>query len=84
MDIEVFVEGVSDVKVTKDIKHRLQQVCKTIYRCGDWSVLVAPSEDARGQWDLGVRGPFGQRVVSFSTDVEQLPVQVAEQLRACF
>ncbi len=83
MDIEVFIEGVSDVKVTKDIKYRLQQVCKGIYRCGEWSVLLAPSEE-RGQWDLGVRGPFGRHVVSFTTEADQLPVLVAEQLRACF
>ena len=83
MDIEVFIEGVPDVKVTKDIKQRLQQVCKGIYRCGEWSVMVSPSEE-RGQWDLGVRGPFGRHFVSFTTEMEQLPVLVAEQLRACF
>ena len=83
MDIEVFIEGVSDIRVAKDIKQRLQNVCKGVYRCGEWSVSVAPSEE-RGQWDLGVRGPFGHHVVSFTTEADKLPVLVANQLRACF
>ena len=83
MDIEVFIEGVSDISVAKDIKKRLQKVCSDIYRCGEWSVSVAPSEE-RGQWDLGVRGPFGHHIVSFKTEADQLPALVANQLRACF
>jgi hypothetical protein len=82
MDIEVFIEGVSDMRVTKDIKRNLQKVCKDVDRAGRWSVLLAPSE-TRGEWDLGVRGPFGQHFVSFTTEADKLPALVAEQMRAC-
>jgi hypothetical protein len=82
MDIEVFVEGVTDPHMLKTIKRTLQSVCRGVDRTGEWSVLVAPSE-TRGEWDLGVRGPFGHRFVSFTTEVEQLPALVADQLRAC-
>jgi hypothetical protein len=83
MDIDVVVEGVSDVSVATAIKRTLQQVCKSVSRPGTWSVLLAPSE-TRGQWDLGVRGPFGHHFVSFTTDIDQLPALVAAQMRACF
>ena len=83
MDIEVFIEGVTDVGVTKKIRRSLQDVCRHVYRTGQWSVLVAPSEN-RGEWDLGVRGPFGHHFVSFTTEIDQLPVLVGDQLKACF
>jgi len=83
MDIEVFVEGVSDLSVSKAIKRTLRDVCRPISRPGAWSVLVAPSE-TRGQWDLGVRGPCGHHFASFTTEADQLPSLVGDQLRACF
>ena len=82
MDIDVVVEGVSDVSVAKAIRRTLQQICRPVSRPGNWSVLVAPSE-TRGQWDLGVRGPFGHHSVSFATEIDQLPALVGAQMRAC-
>jgi hypothetical protein len=82
MDLEVFIEGVFDLRVTKEITRSLRQVCKGAD--GQWSVLVSPSE-TRGQWDLGVRGPFGRHFASFTTErVDELPAFAAAQLRACF
>ena len=83
MDIEVVIEGVSDTMVSRQITRALQQVCRNVYRTGQWSVLLAPSE-TRGEWDLGVRGPFGHRIVSFTTEIDQLPALVGDQLKACF
>ena len=82
MDIEVVVEGVPDAHMTTEITRTLRRVCSGVYRDGRWSVLVAPSE-TRGEWDLGVRGPFGSHFVSFVTEVDRLPSLVAEHLRAC-
>jgi hypothetical protein len=79
MDLEVVVEGVSDVSVAQAIKRKIQQVCGTVARPGEWTVLVCPAE-MRGQWDLGVRGPFGPRFVSFSERAGPLPDQIAEHL----
>ena len=83
MDIEVFIEGVSDLQVTKDIRRRLRLVSRNIRRAGDWSVLVSPSE-TRGQWDFGVRGPFDHHFASFTTEIDRLPALVGDQLKACF
>jgi hypothetical protein len=83
MDIEVFIEGVDDVTVSKEIRRSLKQVCRDVYRTGAWSVLVSPSEN-RGQWDFGVRGPFGHHFASFTTEIDRLPALVGDQLRACF
>ncbi len=83
MDIEVFIEGVTDATVTRQIRRSLQQVYRDVYRSGQWSVLLAPSEN-RGEWDLGVRGPFGHHFVSFTTEIDQLPALVGDQLKACF
>jgi hypothetical protein len=83
MDIEVVVQGVSDTTVSKQITRALQQACRTVDRTGQWSVLLAPSE-TRGEWDLGVRGPSGHRLVSFTTEIDQLPALVGDQLKACF
>jgi hypothetical protein len=82
MDLEVVIEGVSDVRLEKEIKQKIRQVCKDTERAGHWSVMVSPSE-TRGQWDLGVRGPFGCHFASFTDGVDQLPELVAAQLRAC-
>jgi hypothetical protein len=81
MDVEVVIEGVSDVRLANEIRQKIQQVCKDTERPGQWSVVVSPSE-TRGQWDLGVRGPFGRHFASFTEGVDQLPKLVAEQLRA--
>jgi hypothetical protein len=82
MDLEVVIEGVSDVRLASEIKQKIRQVCRDTARSGQWSVVMSPSE-TRGQWDLGVRGPFGRRFASFTARVDQLPELVAEQLRAC-
>ncbi len=83
MDIEIVVEGVSDTTVCRQITRALQQVCRDVYRTGQWTVLLATSE-TRGEWDLGVRGAFGHRFVSFTTEIDQLPALVGDQLKACF
>jgi hypothetical protein len=83
MDLELVIEGVSDVRLAKDIRRAVRRVCKDADRSGEWSALLAPSE-TRGQWDLGVRGPSGRYFASFTADADCLPVLVAEQLRACF
>jgi hypothetical protein len=83
MDLEVVVEGVSELGVVNEIKRKIQQVCKEMERTGEWSVMVSPSE-TRGQWDLGVRGPLGRHFASFGDPerVDQLPELVARQFRA--
>ena len=83
MDLEVVIEGVSDVRVANEIKRKLREACKGAGHPGQWSVMVSPSE-TRGEWDLGVRGPFGRHFASTTEDVERLPDLVAAQLRACF
>jgi len=81
MDLEVVVEGVSDVRVANEIKRKIQQVCRDTDRSGDWSIFVSPSE-MRGQWDLGVRGPSGRHFASFPDPerVDQLPELFAHAL----
>ena len=83
MDLEVVVEGVSELGVVNEIKRKIQQVCKEMERTGEWSVMVSPSE-TRGLWDLGVRGPLGRHFASVSDPerVDQLPELVARQFRA--
>jgi hypothetical protein len=83
MDLEVVIEGVSNVRLAKEIRRTLRRVWKDAGRSGEWSLLLSPSE-TRGQWDIGVRGPFGRHFASFITEADRLPVLVAEQLRACF
>jgi hypothetical protein len=82
MDLEVVIEGVSDVGVEQEIKWQIEKLCKDATSFGEWSVFVSPSE-RRGEWDLLVRGPFGRHIASFTEPVDQLPVLVAEQLRHC-
>jgi hypothetical protein len=83
MDLEVVVEGVSDVRVANEIKRKIQQVCKETRRSGAWSIIVSPSE-MRGRWDLGVRGPLGRHFASFSDPehLDQLPELIAQRFRA--
>jgi hypothetical protein len=83
MDVEVFIEGVPDISVSNRIRRAIRQVCRNVSRTGQWSVLLAPSE-TRGEWDLGVRGPFGHHVRSFTTEIDRLPALVGDQLKACF
>jgi hypothetical protein len=83
MDIDIFIEGVPDGGVSRLIRRSLQQVCRHVDRAGQWSVLLSPSE-TRGQWDLGLRGPASHQFVSFTTEVDQLPALVGDQLKACF
>ena len=80
MDLEVVIEGVSDVGLEKKIRQRIQLVCKDTV--GAWRVMVSPSE-TRGQWDLGVQGPSGRHFASFTDGAERLPELVAAQVRTC-
>jgi len=82
MDLELEIEGVSDARIVSEIRKKIRQVCKVFKRPGEWSVVVSPSE-TRGQWDIGVRGPFGRHFASVNDRAEQLPVLVAAQLEAC-
>lgn len=82
MSLVVMIEGVSDVRVANEITREVQQVCDGTEGSGQWSVVVSPSA-TRGQWDLGVRGPFGRYVASLAVGVDQLPALVAGHLRAC-
>lgn len=82
VDLEVVIEGVADRVVADGITREVRQVCKDNERPGRWSLTVRPSE-TRGQWDLGVRGPFGQHFSSFTDHVDQLPRFVAATLRGC-
>lgn len=79
MDFEVVIEGVSDARITNEIERRVRQVCQGAERSGPWRVVVSPSE-TRGQWDLGVRGPFGHYFTSFTERADQLPELVEEHL----
>lgn len=81
MDLEVVIEGVSDMRLASEIKQKIRQVCRDTARSGQWSVVMSPSE-TRGEWDLGVRGPSDRHFVSFPEGVE-LSALVAAQLRAC-
>jgi hypothetical protein len=76
------IEGVSDIRLAKEIRRALRRVYKDAGRSGEWSVLLSPSE-TRGQWDLGVQGPSGRHFASFITEANLLPALVAAQLRAC-
>jgi len=82
MDLEVVIEGVADRAVADGITREVRQVFKENQRPGEWSLTVCPSE-TRGQWDLSVRGPFGQHFASFTDHVDRLPGLVAAQLRGC-
>jgi hypothetical protein len=82
MDLEVEIEGVTDVRVVKEITRSVRRVFKDAKRPGEWSVVVSPSE-TRGQWDIGVRGPFGRHFASVTDRAERLPALVAAQLEAC-
>jgi hypothetical protein len=80
MDIDVVIEGVADAPLADVIEQKIRNVCQLIGRPGEWSVLVAPSE-TRGQWDLGLRGPFGNHFASFDGRIDHLPDMIAERLR---
>lgn len=82
MDLEVVIEGVSDARVSKEIKRRIQEVYRDVEHGGEWTVTLCPAE-TRGQWNLGVRGPFGRRFASFADRAGGLPDLVTEHLRAC-
>ena len=82
MDLEVVIEGVTDARLEKEIKRQVHKVSKDAARSGEWRLFVAPSE-TRGEWDLLVRGPFGNHIASFTELVERLPALVAEELRTC-
>jgi len=81
VDLEVVIEGVSDPRLASEIKQKTRRCAGTsrapvsgAQRCRDRK---------RGQWDLGVRGPFVRRFASFTKRSELLAELVAEHLRAC-
>jgi hypothetical protein len=82
MDVEIVIEGVSDVRLASEIRRKIRRVWRDTARAGEWSIAMYPSE-TRGQWDLGVRGPSGSCFASFTERLEQLPDLVAERLRSC-
>jgi hypothetical protein len=82
VDLEVVIEGVTDVRVEKEIKRQVRKVSRSTPRSGEWSLFVAPSE-TRGEWDLLVKGPFGSHISSFVEHADRLPALVSEQLQTC-
>jgi hypothetical protein len=72
MDIDVVIEGVTDLTVERAIHERIQRVQKQAARSGEWRVSVFPSE-TRGEWDLGVQGPSGRHFASFMVTADRLP-----------
>jgi hypothetical protein len=82
MDLEIVIEGVPDLRLSKAIERTIRQVCKEAACAGEWSVALYPSE-RRGEWDLGIRSPLGPRFMSFVEPVDRLLARVEQQLRAC-
>jgi hypothetical protein len=82
MDLEVVIEGITDARLEKEITRQVHKVAKSTPRSGEWSLFVAPSE-TRGQWDLLVKGPFGNHITSYIEDGDRLPALISEQLRMC-
>ena len=83
MDLEVFIEGVTDVALEKAIKRRIQEVYAAGSRAGWRSVFIAPSE-TRGEWDLTLRSAAGRNFASFVDRDDRLPELVGAQLEAWF
>jgi hypothetical protein len=81
MDLEVVIEGVTDVRLEKAIKRRIQQVYADGAREGWRSVFIAPSE-MRGEWDLTLRSAAGRNFASFVDRDDRLPDLVSTQLQA--
>jgi hypothetical protein len=82
MDLEVVIEGVSDVHLAREIKRTIRRVCEDADFLGEWSVLMSPSE-TRGHWDLDVRGPAGHHCASFAERAGELPAFVEQHLQVC-
>jgi hypothetical protein len=83
MELEVVIEGVTNIRLEKAIKRRIREVCANAPRGGWWSVFVAPSE-TRGEWDLALRSSAGRRVASFVGQDDRLPDLVGTQLKKWF
>jgi hypothetical protein len=83
MDLEIIIEGMTDVGLEKAIKQRIQEVYAGGPRDGWRSVFIAPSE-TRGEWDLSVRSGAGRTFASFVDGAERLPELVGAQLRSWF
>ena len=81
MDLEVVIEGVTDVGLEKAIKRRIREVCADGARGGWRSVFLAPSE-TRGEWDLTLRSAAGRNFTSFVDREDWLPDLVGTQLQA--
>jgi hypothetical protein len=81
MDLEVRVEGVADVRLTRQIERSLRLIARRETRSGEWTMLVAPSEN-RGEWDIGVRSPGRHLFASFRAEPRDLPGIVDQQFRA--
>jgi hypothetical protein len=50
VDLEIVIEGVTDLRVQKEIKRQVRKASESAPRSGEWSLFVAPSE-TRGEWD---------------------------------
>lgn len=81
MDLEVVIEGVSDIRLEKTLKRGIQQICANGPRDGWRSVFVAPSE-IRGEWDLTMRTEISRKFASFVGSDDRLPELVGTQLQA--
>ncbi len=81
MDLEITVEGVSDVQLARQIERAVRRSAKPARHRGEWTVLVVPSE-IRGRWDIGVRAPGQHLFASFHAEPADLPRIVDGQFRA--
>jgi hypothetical protein len=81
MDLEVVIEGVSDVALEKALKRRIQLVCANGPHASWRSVLVAPSA-TRGEWGLSMRSDSDRNFASFVDCDDRLPDLVGAQLQA--
>ena len=79
-DIDVMVEGVSDLRIVRQIEQTVRELAQRASQRGEWSVLVVPSE-RRGEWDVGVRGPHLHHFASFRADPTDLPHLIDGQFR---
>jgi hypothetical protein len=81
MDLEIRVEGIADARLTRSIARSLRLIAKQEAQPGEWTLLVAPSEN-RGEWDIGVRSPGRHLFASFRAEPIDLPRLVDGQFRA--
>jgi len=82
MDIELEIEGVADRRLADAIRRSVRLVRGQFAACGEWRVAIFPSE-TRGEWDVGVRGPSGWHLSSFTETIDALPAFIEHKLREC-